>query len=167
VRAGARPRGGAPAQEALSRGDARTRAGARIPIRRRPRCTRSKSVSGNRIAQTERESQLAQEVAEAIAAARRAFSSGQRDQAIADIQSFYARAPDTTIAAEISRLVAEAKRIAAAEQRAAEAAGHATAAETALAAGNPQQALAMANRALAIDPGHLFARNSRGSRARR
>jgi len=114
------------------------------------------------IAQTERESQLAQEVAEAIAAARRAFSSGQRDQAIADIQSFYARAPDTTIAAEISRLVAEAKRIAAAEQRAAEAAGHATAAETALAAGNPQQALAMANRALAIDPGHLLARKLAG-----
>ena len=114
------------------------------------------------IAQTERETQLAQEAAGIIAAARQAFSSGQRDQAIADLRSFQARAPQTAIAAEISRLEAEAKRIAVAEQRAAEAAEQATAAEAAFASGNPQQALELATRALAIDPGHVVARKVSG-----
>ena len=114
------------------------------------------------IAQTERETQLTQEAAAAIAAAHRAFSRGQRDQAIADLRSFHASAPEATIAAEISRLEAEAKRIAAAEQRAAEAAEHANAAEAALAAGNPRQAVDLAAHALAIDPGHLLARKVSG-----
>ena len=114
------------------------------------------------IAQTERETQLAREADEAIAAARQAFSSGQRDQALADLRSFQARAPETAITAEISRLEAEAKRIAAAEQRAAEAAQQAQAAEAALAASNPQQALELANAALAIDPSHLLARKISG-----
>jgi len=114
------------------------------------------------IAQTERETQLTQEAAAAIAAAHRAFSTGQRDQAIADLRSFHARAPEATIAAEISRLETEAKRMAAAEQRAAEAAEHANAAEAALAAGNPRQAADLAARALAIDPGHLRARKVSG-----
>ena len=114
------------------------------------------------IAQAERGTQVAQEAAQAIAAARQAFSSGQPDRAIADLRSFQARAPETAIAAEISRLEAEAKRMAAAERRAAEAAVHANAAETALAAGNSQQALELATRALAIDPGHLLARKVSG-----
>jgi tetratricopeptide (TPR) repeat protein len=114
------------------------------------------------IAQTERETQLTQKAAAAIAAAHQAFSTGQRDQAIADLRSFHASAPEATIAAEISRLEAEAKRIAAAEQRAAEAAEHANAAEAALAAGNPRQALDLAARALATDPGHLLARKVSG-----
>jgi tetratricopeptide (TPR) repeat protein/predicted Ser/Thr protein kinase len=114
------------------------------------------------IAQTERETQLTQEAAAAIAAAHQAFSRGQRDQAIAGLRAFHASAPEATIAAEISRLEAEAKRMAAAEQRAAEAAEHANAAEAALAAGNPRQAVDLAARALAIDPGHLLARKVSG-----
>ena len=114
------------------------------------------------IALTERETQLTQEAAAAIAAAHQAFSSGQRDQAIADLRSFHARAPEATIAAEISRLEGEAKRLSAAERRAAEAKERASAAEAALAAGNAQQALALAARALAIEPGHLLARKVSG-----
>ena len=114
------------------------------------------------IAQTERETQVAQEAAEAIAAAHRAFSSGQRDLAIAGLRSFHARVPEATIAAEIGRLEAEAKRIAAAEERVARAAEHAAAAETALAAGHPQEAFELATRALGIDPGHLLARKVSG-----
>ena len=114
------------------------------------------------IARTERNNQLAREADEAIAAARRAFSSGQRDQALSDLQSFQARAPEPAIAAEISRLEAEAKRIATAEHRAAEAAQQAHAAEAALMAGNPEQALKLANVALAIDPSHPLAREVSG-----
>ena len=92
------------------------------------------------MAESARETQSAREAADAIAAARRAFSGGHRDQALADLRSFGARVPEAVVAVEIGRLEAEAKRIVAAEQRAAEAAEHATAAEAALAAGDPQGA---------------------------
>ena len=114
------------------------------------------------IAESEREAQLKHDVAEATAAARQAFASGARDRALADLRSFHARAPDPMVAAEITRLEAEAQRITAAEQRAAEAAEHAAAAEAALAAGNPQQALDRARRALAVDPAHPLARKVSG-----
>ena len=114
------------------------------------------------IAESEREAQLKHDVAEATAAARQAFASGARDRALADLRSFHARAPDPMVAAEITRLEAEAQRITAAEQRAAEAAAHAAAAEAALAAGNPQQALDRARRALAVDPRHPLARKVSG-----
>jgi tetratricopeptide (TPR) repeat protein len=109
------------------------------------------------MAESEHETELARQVADAIAAARLAFSSGERDRALADLRSFHARAPARTVTAEISRLEAEATRIAAVEQRAAEAEAHATAAEAALAAGNPQHALELARLAIAIDPGHPLA----------
>ncbi len=70
-------------------------------------------------------------------------------------------------AAEIARLEAEAKRLAIEERRAAEAAEHAKSAEAALTAGNPEQALELAGRALAIDPGHVLARQDLRSRRRR
>jgi serine/threonine protein kinase len=114
------------------------------------------------IAQTAREDQLATEAGEAIAAARQAFSRGQRAQALVDLRSFQARAPERAITAEISRLEAEATRIATAEHRAAEAAQQARAAEAALMAGDAQQALKLANVALAIDSSHPLARTVSG-----
>jgi hypothetical protein len=110
----------------------------------------------------ERDVRWGQQAAEAIAAARNTFSGGRRDEALAELRSFHARVPHAMVAAEIARLDAEAKHIAAAERRAAEAAEHAKAAEAALAGGNPEQALVLATRALAIDPGHLLARKVSG-----
>jgi tetratricopeptide (TPR) repeat protein len=66
------------------------------------------------------------------------------------------------VAAELTRLEGEAKRLAAEEQRAAEAAEHAKSAQAALTAGNPEQALELAGRALAIEPGHVLARKISG-----
>ncbi len=114
------------------------------------------------MAESARETQSAREAADAIAAARRAFSDGHRDQALADLRAFGARVPEAVVAVEIGRLEAEAKRIVAAEQRAAEAAEHATAAEAALAAGDSQGAQDRAARALAIAPGHPLARRVAG-----
>jgi hypothetical protein len=114
------------------------------------------------IAEAERDVLWGKQAAEAIAAARTAFSGGRRDEALAEIRSVHARVPHAMIAAEITRLDAEAKRLAAAEQRAAEAAAHAKAAEAALTDGNPEEALALATRALAIDSGHLLARKVSG-----
>jgi tetratricopeptide (TPR) repeat protein/predicted Ser/Thr protein kinase len=113
-------------------------------------------------AESARQTQSAREAADAIAAARRTFSQGHRDQAVADLRSFCARVPEAVVAVEIGRLEAEAKRIEAAEQRAGEAADHATAAEAALAAGDPQSAQVRATRALAIAPGHPIARRIAG-----
>ena len=90
------------------------------------------------IAESEREVLWGQQAAEAVAAARNLFSSGQREQALADLRTFHSRVPHAMVISEISLLEAEAKRHAAAEQAAAEAAEHANAAEAALAAGNPQ-----------------------------
>jgi protein kinase-like protein len=114
------------------------------------------------MAEAEREALWGQQAAEAIAAARAMFSSGRRDEALAELRSFHARVPHAMAAAEITRLDAEGRRIAAAEQRAAESAEHAKAAEGALTGGNPQEALELATRALAIDPGHVLARKVSG-----
>jgi hypothetical protein len=114
------------------------------------------------MAQSARETQSAQEAADAIAAARRAFSEGHRDRALADLRSFGARVPEAVVTVEIGRLESEAKRIAAAEQRAAEAGQHATAAEAALAAGDAERAQDRAARALAIAPAHALARSVAG-----
>jgi tetratricopeptide (TPR) repeat protein len=65
-------------------------------------------------------------------------------------------------AAEVARLETEAKRIAVEEQRAVETAEHAKSAQAALTAGHPEQALELAGRALAIDPGHVLARKISG-----
>jgi tetratricopeptide (TPR) repeat protein len=114
------------------------------------------------MAASARETQSAQEAADAIAAARRAFADGHHDRALADLRSFGARVPEAVVAVEIGRLEAEAKRIEAAEQRAAEAAEHATAAEAALTAGDPHGAQDRAARALTIAPAHPLARRVAG-----
>ena len=76
----------------------------------------------NAIAEAERDALWGQQAAEAVAAARTAFSAGRRDEALAELRAVHVRVPDAMVAAEIARLEAEAKRIAAAERRAAEAA---------------------------------------------
>jgi len=114
------------------------------------------------IAEAEREALQGQQAAEAITAARNAFAAGRRDEALAELKSFHASTPHPLAATEITRLESEAKRLAIAEQRAAEAAEHAKSAEAALTGGKPEQALELANRALAIDPGHVLARKVSG-----
>ncbi len=114
------------------------------------------------MAEVERNAEVRRQVAEAIAAARRQFAAGQRDAAIAALQAFHAATPEAAAAAEISQMQAEARRIALAEQRAAEAAALADQAESALKAGDPQRALDLGTRALAIDPAHVVARKVSG-----
>ncbi len=114
------------------------------------------------IAEAEREALWGQQSAEAIAEARNTFASGRRDDAIATLRAFHARIPHAMVAAEITRLDAEARRLAEAERRAAEAAELAKAAEAALTGGNPEQGQELATRALAIDPGHVLARKVSG-----
>jgi serine/threonine-protein kinase len=114
------------------------------------------------IAEAERQALSSRQAAEAVAAARITFAAGRRDEALADLRSFHARMPHAIAAAEITRLDAEAKRLAIEERRAAEAAEHATSAERALSAGQPEHALELAGRALAIDPGHVLARKMSG-----
>jgi eukaryotic-like serine/threonine-protein kinase len=114
------------------------------------------------MAEAEREALWGKQAAEAIAVARNTFAAGRRDEALAELRSFHAVVPHPLAAAEITRLDAEAKRLAMAEQRAAETAEHAKSAEAALTSGNPEQALELANRALAIDPGHVLARKVSG-----
>jgi len=114
------------------------------------------------MADAEREAVRSRQAADAVAIARSTFAAGRRDEALADLQSFQARAPHPVAAAEIPRLEAEAKRLAIEERRAAETAEHATLAETALNAGHPERALELAGRALAIDPGHVLARKVSG-----
>ncbi|MEO6236095.1 MAG: protein kinase, partial [Vicinamibacterales bacterium] len=114
------------------------------------------------IDEVERSAELGRQAADAIAKARRLFESGQRADAISGLRAFYASTPEAAAAAEVSRLEAEAQRIGAAEQRAAEAARLTAEAESALAAGNPQGALELGTRALAIDPAHDGARRVSG-----
>ena len=114
------------------------------------------------IAEAEREALWSQQSVEAIAAARTSFAEGRRDQALEELRGVYAQVPHAMIAAEIARLDAEAKRLAETERRAAQATEQAKAAEAALTAGNPDQALELATRALGIDPGHVLARKVSG-----
>jgi tetratricopeptide (TPR) repeat protein len=114
------------------------------------------------IADAEREALWNRQAADAVAAARSTFAAGRRDEALVELRSFHARVPHALAAAEITRLDAEAKRLAIEERRAAEAAEHTKSAETALKAGDPERALELAGRALAIDPGHLGARKVSG-----
>ena len=114
------------------------------------------------IDQLNREALVGQQAADAIGAARTAFSSGRRDEAVAELRSFQQRTPHAMVAAEVTRLDAEATRLAGAEQRAAEAAQFAKDAEAALTAGEPERAVELARRALAIDAGHVLARKVSG-----
>jgi eukaryotic-like serine/threonine-protein kinase len=114
------------------------------------------------IADAEREALWNRQAADAVAAARSTFAAGRRDEALVDLRSFHARVPHALAAAEITRLDAEAKRLAIEERRAAEAAEHAKSADAALQAGEPERALELAGRALAIDPGHVLARKVSG-----
>ena len=93
------------------------------------------------------------QAARAIAAARQTFHEGRRREAIEELETLLRQHPDARgVRDEIVRLAAEAHRMQEDERRAAEAAEHAAAAETALANSDPAQALARADRALAIDP---------------
>jgi len=114
------------------------------------------------IAEAEREALHSRQASEAINTARNVFAAGRRAEAVADLRSFHATVPHALAAAEIARLESEAKRLAAEEQRAAETAEHAKSAQGALTAGNPEHALELAQRALAIDPGHVLARKIAG-----
>jgi hypothetical protein len=113
-------------------------------------------------AEAEREALRSREAGDAVAAARVNFTAGRRDQAIAELRSFHGRVSHPIVAAEIARLEAEAKRLATEERRAAEAAEHAKSAEAALSSGEPERALDLAGRALAIEPGHVLARKISG-----
>jgi serine/threonine protein kinase len=114
------------------------------------------------VAEAEREALWSRQAADAIAAARGTFAAGRREEALVELRSFHTRVPHPSTAAEITRLEAEAKRLAIEERRAAEAAEHAKAAERALSSGEPERALELAGRALAIDPGHVVARKISG-----
>ena len=114
------------------------------------------------VAEAEREALWSRQAADAIAAARGSFAAGRREEALVELRSFHTRVPHASTAAEITRLEAEAKRLAIEERRAAEAAEHAKAAERALSGGEPERALELAGRALAIDPGHVVARKVSG-----
>ena len=114
------------------------------------------------VAAAEREALSNRQAADAVSAARAAFAAGRRDEALVELRSFHTRAPHALAAAEITRLEAEAKRLATEERRAAEAAEHAKSAERELRGGEPERALELAGRALAIDPGNVVARKVSG-----
>jgi serine/threonine protein kinase len=114
------------------------------------------------VAETERREAANREAADAIAAARAAFSEGRRTEAIADLRAFAARAHEPIVDAEIGQLEAESKRIAAREEQLARAAADATAAEAAFASGDVRNALHLATRALAIDPAQRVAQKVSG-----
>jgi tetratricopeptide (TPR) repeat protein len=110
------------------------------------------------IAQAERDSALAEAAAAIIDEARRTFAAGERSRAVDQLRAFHSASPVPAVANEIARLEREARELAAAEERAAEVAAHTANAQAALAAGEPDLALDLANRALAIEPGHVPAR---------
>ena len=114
------------------------------------------------VAAAEREALWNRQAGDAVAAARSTFAAGRRDDALRDLRAFQTRVPHELVAAEITRLDSEAKRLANEERRAAEAAEHAKSAEAALQSGEPERALDLAGRALAIDPGHVRARKVSG-----
>jgi tetratricopeptide (TPR) repeat protein len=114
------------------------------------------------VADAERAALSNRQAADAVAAARSTFAAGRREEALQELRSFHARVPHELAAAEIARLDTEARRLATEERRAAEVAEHAKSAETALKAGEPERALDLASRALAIDPGHVLARKVAG-----
>jgi tetratricopeptide (TPR) repeat protein len=108
--------------------------------------------------EAERTTERQRRTAQAIAAARHEFAAGRRRDAIETLESFARQQPDATgVREEAARLEAEARRLQEAERRAAEAAAHAEAAEAALANNDPTQALARADRALALEPGQARA----------
>jgi tetratricopeptide (TPR) repeat protein len=110
------------------------------------------------IAQSDRESALAKAAAAVIDGARRTFAAGDRERAIDELRAFHSASPVPSVASEIVRLEREARERAADEARAAEAAAHTAGAQAALRAGDPDLALDLANRALAIASGHVLAR---------
>ncbi len=114
------------------------------------------------IADAERDALREQQAADAIARARSRFAAGERAQAIADLRSFSEADPEGRIASEIARLDSEATRLAAEERRKAQAAEHASDAEIALAADDPQRALELATRALDNDTSNALARKVAG-----
>jgi tetratricopeptide (TPR) repeat protein len=110
----------------------------------------------------DRRAAASREAADAIAAARAAFSAGRRAEAIADLRAFAARAHEPIVDAEIGQLEAESSRIAAREEQLARAAADATAAEAALASGDARTALHLASRALTVDPAQHVAQKVSG-----
>lgn len=114
------------------------------------------------IAEAEREALWSRQAADAVASARSAFAAGRREEALVELRSFHTRVPHAIVAAEMTRLESEAKRLAIEERRAAEAVEQAKSAERALSGGEPERALELAGRALAIDPGHVLARKISG-----
>ncbi|HEY3884087.1 MAG TPA: protein kinase, partial [Vicinamibacterales bacterium] len=114
------------------------------------------------IAEADRQSAANHEAAEAIAAARAAFSEGRRTEAIAALRIFAAHVREPIVDTEIGRLEAEARRIVADEERLARAAADATAAETALASGDARTALHLATQALSADPAQRVAQKVSG-----
>jgi serine/threonine-protein kinase len=114
------------------------------------------------IAETDRRAAANREAADAITAARAAFSAGRRTEAIADLRAYAARVREPIVDAEIGQLEAESSRIAAREEQLARAAADATAAEAALASGDARTALHLANRALAVDAAHRVAQKVSG-----
>jgi tetratricopeptide (TPR) repeat protein len=114
------------------------------------------------IAETDRRAAANREAADAITAARAAFSAGRRTEAIADLRAYAARVREPIVDAEIGQLEAESSRIAAREEQLARAAADATAADAALASGDARTALHLANRALAVDAAHRVAQKVSG-----
>jgi serine/threonine-protein kinase len=102
------------------------------------------------------------QAAEIIDAARARFGLGQHAEAIELLREFAAATPAVAVTAEISRMEMEAQRLAAAARRAAEVSRLVAEAQSALAAGNPQGALDLGTRALALEPNHQHARKVSG-----
>lgn len=118
--------------------------------------------------EAERASAVERQSAEVIAAARTTFDQGQRAQALEDLRAYLAREPHAqAVAGALNRLIGEAERLAVEERRRAEAAGLAATAEAALAEGNAERALALAQQALAADRRDALAKNVEGQASAR
>jgi tRNA A-37 threonylcarbamoyl transferase component Bud32/tetratricopeptide (TPR) repeat protein len=116
----------------------------------------------------QRASERDRKTAQAITAARATFMRGERQTAVNELRAFLARDPHILeVKAEIDRLEAESTRLQLVEQRLAEATRDARAAETALEAGEPEQALKLAAQALAADSSHKLAQKISGLAAAR
>jgi tRNA A-37 threonylcarbamoyl transferase component Bud32 len=116
----------------------------------------------------QRASERERKTAQAITAARATFMRGERQTAINELRAFLALDPHILeVKTEIDRLEAESKRLLLVEQRLAEATRDAQAAQTALEAGEPEQALKLAAQALAADSSHKLAQKISGLAAAR
>ena len=111
----------------------------------------------------ERASAAERRSAEALAAARLRFDKGERAQALADLDEFLSREPQSQhVSAALTKLRTEAERLAEQDRRREEAAEQARAAEAALDGGEFERAVTLARQALGSNPKDPLARQVEG-----